>query len=172
MIRASSRFLLHLTAATLAGLTVLAGLVAWRLAAGPVTIDFLTPAIERVLNDNARGVRIEIADTQLTWGGRLRPLRIVAQQVRAFGRDAAPIASIPELAISFDLPSLLRGRIAPRRFELIGPRLRVLRTAEGDFAFDIEAPAATPAPEAGAPPGEGNDRPPGEGNDRPPGEGN
>jgi hypothetical protein len=55
--------------AVLIGLVVLAGLLFWRLSAGPVKVDFLTPWIEQTLNDAETGVRVEIGDTVLNWGG-------------------------------------------------------------------------------------------------------
>ena len=55
--------------AVLIGLVVLASLFFWRLSAGPVKVDFLTPWIEQTLNDAETGVRVEIGETVLNWGG-------------------------------------------------------------------------------------------------------
>lgn len=138
------RLLIETFGLILAGLVVLAGLLVWRLGQGPVTVDFLTPTIERALQ--AAGARVEVAETVLTWGGLSRAFDLRARGVRAFGRDGRPIARVPELGISVDLRRLLHGDVAPTRFELIRPRLRVVRTAEGEFRFDVTDPADAPEP--------------------------
>ena len=127
--------------AVLIGLVVLAALFFWRLSAGPVKVDFLTPWIEQTLNDAETGVRVEIGDTVLNWGGSAQELEpgsfnfrafdIRARDVRVRGRTGALIAAVPALGISFDMRGLLRGHIQPTVLTLVQPELRLQRTAEG-----------------------------------------
>ena len=145
MIRKAGRltFLIVIEAvsAVLIGLVVLAGLLFWRLSTGPVKVDFLTPWIEQTLNDAETGVRVEIGDTVLNWGGSAQELEpgsfnfrafdIRARDVRVHGRSGALIAAVPALGISFDMRELLRGHVQPTVLRLIRPELRLQRTAEG-----------------------------------------
>lgn len=137
--RRGLKLLLEILAALVAGLAVLAALIAWRLSLGPITLDFLTPAIEEALNSPDGRMRIDIEDTVLTWDSAGQSLDVRARQVRAYGESAVPIASVPELGISFSLPALVRGRLAPTRLTLVRPQLRVIRTVDGDFMIDIRA---------------------------------
>ena len=117
---------------------MLAALFFWRLSAGPVKVDFLTPLIEQTLNDAETGVRVEIGDTVLNWGGSAQELEpgsfnfrafdIRARDVRVRGRSGALIAAVPALGISFDMRELLRGHIQPTVLTLVQPELRLQRT--------------------------------------------
>jgi hypothetical protein len=127
--------------AVLIGLVVLAALFFWRLSTGPVKVDFLTPWIEQTLNDAETGVRVEIGDTVLNWGGsaqeldpgsfNFRAFDIRARDVRVHGRNGALIGAVPALGISFDMRQLILGHIQPTVLTLVRPELRLQRTADG-----------------------------------------
>jgi len=133
--------MIEAVSALLIGLVVLAGLFFWRLSTGPVKVDFLTPLIEQTLNDAETGVRVEIGETVLSWGGSERELEpgsfnfrafdIQARDVRVRSRAGALIAAVPGLGISFDMRGLLRGHIQPTVLTLVQPELRLQRTPEG-----------------------------------------
>ena len=145
MIRKAGKFtgllVIEAVSALLVGLVVLAALFFWRLSTGPVKVDFLTPWIEQTLNNAETGVRVEIGDTVLNWGGSAQELEpgsfnfrafdIRARDVRVRSRTGALIAAVPELGISFDMRELLRGHIQPTVLTLVRPELRLQRTAEG-----------------------------------------
>lgn len=138
----------------IAGLALAIVLLAWRLSTGPLEIDFLTPYIQDALADQP--VRIEIGSTALRWDGFSRPFTVVARDVRIASLDGRPIASVPEISADLSLPKLLRGMIAPSRIDLVGPRVRILRLENGDFALDIAtettaAGAMAPPPEVTTP---------------------
>ena len=117
MIRKAGKFtcllVIEAVSALLIGLVVLAALFFWRLSTGPVKVDFLTPWIEQTLNNAETGVRVEIGDTVLNWGGSAQELEpgsfnfrafdIRARDVRIRGRTGALIAAVPALGISFDM---------------------------------------------------------------------
>jgi hypothetical protein len=137
VIRTTSKLLIELVGVILAGLVVLGGLAAWRLASGPIAVNFLTPLIEQGLNDAANGVSIDIGDTVLTWNGLGEAFDIRARRVRAFGAGPLPIASVPELGIGLDPRALIWGRVRPTRLNLVRPQLRLVRAADGSFNLDI-----------------------------------
>ena len=105
--------LIEAISALLVGLVVLAALFFWRLSTGPVKVDILTPWIEQTLNDAKTGVRVELGDTMLNWGGSAQELEpgsfnfrafdIRAREVRIRSRTGALIAAVPALGISFDM---------------------------------------------------------------------
>ena len=139
----------------LAGLLVAVPLFAWRLSAGPLSLDFLTPYIEAALtsHDGALWVRL---DSTVLAAGDGHTLEIHAINVRAYmaGNDAA-IASVPEMALTLSGSALIRGVVAPNSIRLQGPNVRLIRDPDGTLQWgeggESEAPAgATPSSEPAA----------------------
>lgn len=149
MIAGSSRVFLEVVAATLLGALLLGAAAAWRLSQGPVSLEFLTPSIEEAFNQQDLGFKVTIADTIVTWAGRERNLDIVAVNVRVLGRDGRLVTAVPNIAVHFSMAGLLRGVVALKRVELIGPRLRLVRSKAGRFAFAFEDTGDFPAGQAG-----------------------
>ncbi len=137
MIARTTRTLFELAAASLLGVLLLAGFAAWRLAQGPVPLDFLTEHFERALNVQGAPFRISMGGTNLAWAGWQRTLDIRVVDVRATGEDGRVIARVPEMSISLSLGGLLRGVIAPRSLDLIGANVRLMRRQSGEFAFAL-----------------------------------
>jgi len=116
-----------------AGLIVAATLLFWRLNEGPIVLDVLTPYLEQALTPDGRGVRLRIGSTQLAWAGWERAVDLRAADVQAFAPDGGVIASLPDIAIRLGLPELARGKIRPAEVELMKPRLRLTRAADGSL---------------------------------------
>ncbi|MDH5188405.1 MAG: hypothetical protein OEW37_05545 [Rhodospirillaceae bacterium] len=113
--------------------------IAWRLSAGPVSLSFLTPALQGSLNEIHDGsLDITLEDTILTWAGWERTLDIRMVNMQASLKNGDKIASIPEVSVSFSARALLKGVIAPRSIEFFGPDLLAVRDAGGDFRFGFE----------------------------------
>jgi hypothetical protein len=132
------RGLIQILGALGAGLAILLVVLAWRLSAGPVSLAFLSPYIERALEASQQIIRIKLDDTILTWGGWERTLDIRVVNVRAIRSGGAIIAGVPELAFSISGPALLRGVVAPSSIELFGPSLRLVRDRDGRVHFGFE----------------------------------
>jgi len=121
------------------GLLVATLLVSWRLASGPVSISFLTPYIEGALAEVHKGaVKLAVDDTILTWAGWERTLDIRIVNLRTSLPSGEEIAAVPEVSISLSAEALLKGTVAPRSVEFFGPRFRVVRHADGDFALGVQ----------------------------------
>lgn len=148
MIRRGARIAAELASAGLILLAALGGAAAWRLSQGPVSLAFLTPAIEGALA--GAGLRVEIGDTLLTWGGD-RVLALRARGVRALDAEGDEAASVPELGIGLDVPRLLAGELAPTRLELIRPRIRAVRDDDGAIDIDVFADEDRPPRDPDAP---------------------
>jgi hypothetical protein len=124
-----------------AGLAIVLGFAAWHLSSGPISVGFLTAYIERALNASARGVRVELDDTVLTWAGWERTLDIRAVGLRILSPEGQIIAAVPEMSLSLSARALLSGKIAPRRIELFHPRMRLVRSAKSGLTIGFEGEA-------------------------------
>lgn len=146
MIRRTTRITLEIVAVILAGLAVAIGLMAWRLSTGPLSIDFLTPYIEKALDVRDGDMTVRVDDTVLTWGGWGRPFEVRAVGLRVAQDDGTARIVIPELTIQFGFRALLNGVVAPISLEVRRPNLRLVRTAEGRLAFGLERDLAKSGP--------------------------
>jgi len=141
VIRRSGRLLVEVAGILVAGLILLVAAGAWRLQSAPVEIGFLTPVLEEAMNRPA-GPRLEIGTTRLRWEGFDSPLVLAATEVRIRDGEGGILARIPEMAVSLDVPSLVRGRLVPRRLVLVNPVLRVVRGEDGALRFELGTEAA------------------------------
>jgi len=137
MIARTTRTLFEIMAASVLGIMLLAGGAAWRLAQGPIPLNFLTQHFERALNGHGAPFRVTLERTNLAWAGWDRALDLRVVGVRATGEDGKLIARVPEMSISVSLGALLRGIIAPRNLDLIGAGVRLVRTRTGEFAMTL-----------------------------------
>ncbi|MGB0576358.1 MAG: AsmA-like C-terminal domain-containing protein [Alphaproteobacteria bacterium] len=138
MLGRCTRILCEVAALTALALLLLTGVATWRLSQGPVPLNFLTSHVEAALNDMVRPVRVSVQGTNLAWAGWERTLDIRVMGTRIAGVDGATIARIPEMSVSFSLRALLQGVVAPTNLDLIGPRLQVIRSENGNFALTLE----------------------------------
>ena len=148
--------ILHLLAEIVLGVVLLAvvaaGLLAGRLAEGPINLAFLIPRVEAALNRPAGGPVLTIGAAALGWegfrSGFESPLDLVFANVVLRGAGGAGIAEIPRAEVSLSAPELLIGRIVPRRIVIEDPRVRVLRDPEGrlEMALGRRREAASPSP--------------------------
>lgn len=139
MIVRSSKFLLLFLAATLLGTVVFAAVAVWQLSRGPISLGFLTPIVEQSLSGGPDGVQVRLHDTVLTWAGLERTLDVRAVGLEILDSDGEVVASVPEMSVQFSLRAMMRGLIAPTGLNLFGPRLRVVRTSDGEVFVGIGA---------------------------------
>jgi len=154
MILRASKILLEAIGALLAGLALLVGFVAWRLAyEGPIHLRFLKPYVEQALNRPGAEFQFVVQDTVLAWAGWERTLDIRAVGVRITDRSGNDLAAVPELGFGLSGTAMMRGLIAPSRIELFRPELTLARNESGDFQFGAKLLAqAVPAPQPGPQP--------------------
>lgn len=137
MVRRTCLQILELAAGLVAGTAIVFVLVVWRLSQGPVSVAFLTPYAEEMLSAEGRGLKVEIADTILTWGGWSRGVDVRVIGVRLFGPGGTPIGRLPELAVGLSGAALAQGVLAPSSIDLFGPEITVRRTLEGGFEIGV-----------------------------------
>ena len=136
MIVRASKIALEVLGAILAGIAVLVGFIAYRLAyEGPIHLSFLKPYVEEALNRPGADFQFVVQDTVLAWAGWERTLDIRGVGVKiqdAYGRE---LASVPEIGFGLSGAALFRGLVAPSRIELYRPELALGRNEDGDFQF-------------------------------------
>lgn len=141
MLRRSSRIVLEVFAALIAGVAILLGLLLWRISGDePLRVSFLTPYLETALTPPDGQFTVAIEDTVLTWAGWERTLDLRARGVRAIAEDGQIATSVPQISITLSVRALLRGLVAPTAIEVFGPRLRLRRDGAGRFSVAGIAP--------------------------------
>ncbi|MCW8863194.1 MAG: DUF3971 domain-containing protein [Rhodospirillales bacterium] len=124
---------MHVVGGLGVGMAVVLGVIAWRLSTGPISLGFMNPYVETALSSKSDAVKVEIADTILTWAGWQRNLDIRVLGVHVTGPDGATIGDIPELSLSLSAAALMSGQLAPRTIEVFGAGLRLQRELDGSF---------------------------------------
>jgi hypothetical protein len=120
-----------------AGFAAAVGFAAWRLSSGPVSIEFLSPYLERALAPQDKAFGVAIDNTILTWGGWNRAIEIRALALKAVAQDGQVIAEVPEMSVNLSARALLLGQIAPTALTVLRPHLTVQRAADGRFSMGM-----------------------------------
>lgn len=143
MIRRTSIVCLEVLCGILVVLGLLVAGSAWRLSQGPLSIQFLLPYAEDLLQRQDTRFRAELDDLILTWAGWERALDVRALGVRLVEKDAVrPVARIREVSVTLSVRALAEGKIAPTSLEIIRPRIRLIRDESGAFELDMGDPPA------------------------------
>ena len=135
MISRSTRICIEVLAGLLAGLAILAGVAVWRLSAGPVAVDFLTPYLEAAFNEAEENASIDIGETVVTWEGWTRTVDLRAQRIRVSDETGGTLAVLPDVAVTLSLRALVQGTVAPTVIEIIRPDITLIRNQDGSIAF-------------------------------------
>ncbi|MDP7543681.1 MAG: hypothetical protein QF758_03595, partial [Alphaproteobacteria bacterium] len=130
MFRRTTKFILDIFGAALAGAAILVALLSWRLAGEPVSLAFLTPYLQDALRAEDGSFRFELEDTVLTWAGWERTLDIRLVGVKAVGPEGDILAEVPELSVSLSAGAMMRGLVAPTSIDVLGPKIDVLLSRE------------------------------------------
>ena len=133
-------------------LLLAAGILSWRLSAGPLSLDFLTPLIVRALSEEDASVTVK--DTVLEWGGWQHNFDIRIRGVRMLTRDGRPLLEVPEVSVGLSPRALLlHGLIAPTSLDAFGAQLTLVRSADGSWHFRGPGSGGAAGPGGEAPSG-------------------
>ena len=148
MIRRSTKIVFEVLAALVLTVIVVAGVGAWRLGSGPISIASITPYIETALSDTSSGRRVIIGASSLVWDPADHAIEVRADRVSVFDGDGKAVMVVPEMTVRFRLPALLRGVILPRTITFVRPAVTVIRAADGGWEFSAvpdteQGPAAS-----------------------------
>jgi uncharacterized protein YhdP len=151
MVRKTAVITFEVLVGLIAVTALLAGVAFWRLSAGPVDLDFLTPEIEAALSDPAAGISVEIGKTQVTWEEGRRSIDLHARDVRVHAANGEPLAALPDVALRLSLRALVQGVIAPTLIEVQGAHVSIVRLQDGSFHFGPWLEASATETSASAP---------------------
>lgn len=156
MIRRTSIVCLEVMCGVLVLLGLLVAGSAWRLSQGPLSIQFLLPYAEDLLQRQDTRFRAELDDLILTWAGWERALDVRALGVRILEKNSVtPVARVGEVSLTLSARALIDGKVAPTSLEIIRPRIRLARDEAGGFQFDMGEPASREEATTGGPAGDG-----------------
>jgi hypothetical protein len=109
----------------------------WRLLQGPVELNWLAPYLETAFDRAGIGLKVAVTGVRFGLDRTTQQLDLRATGVRVSLPDGAPLASFPEMATSFALGSLLRGRLEPTRVVVERPVLQLVRDPSGSVSAQI-----------------------------------
>ncbi|MGH7061023.1 MAG: hypothetical protein ACREFH_11585, partial [Stellaceae bacterium] len=123
---------------SLAGIVILIALFGiWRLMQGPVELNWLAPYIETAFDRAGTGLKVTVSGVRFGLDRTTQQLDLRATGVRVSLADGAPLANFPEMATSFGLGALLRGRLEATRVVIERPVLRLVRDPSGMISAQI-----------------------------------
>jgi hypothetical protein len=141
--------LLEVIGGAVALIAILVGVSIWRLSAGPISVDFLTPHLEQAFSETEAGLEVDVGRTELIWDASAGRLELRARYWRVRDGKGRQIAVLPSVGVLLSMRALLQGVIAPTLIEIEGARVRLVRNADGSFDFAQPAsPEDTAAPAA------------------------
>jgi hypothetical protein len=136
LIRRSLFIGFEVIATLIAGIAILVGFVAWRLADGhPVHLGFLVPYFERSLDAPDHAFKVKLDDLVITWTGGNQLVSIRAIRVRAVTAEGRELASVPQIGLRLSVRAMMRGLVAPTEIEVFDPRIHIRRNPDGQFQF-------------------------------------
>ncbi len=107
-----------------------AGVLAWRLSTGPVSLGPLMPVVDLALGAMTGSLDVSVDDAVLTWrrSDRILDVRLVDAEARS--PEEQIVARVPELSVALKTDALLSGVISPTEIEIVRPDVRLVRTAD------------------------------------------
>lgn len=135
---------LEIVLALVFGVVLAGAVLAWRLSEGPIVLDGLKPYVEAMLSPAGAGFSTRVGGTRIAWNGRDEALDLVAEDVALVEPDGAVRVRIDSIAVGLSPKALLDGRLAPKRIDVLDPRITVLRTVDGGWRLlpESEGPAS------------------------------
>lgn len=127
MIRPAAKFLMEAVGIAVAAGAVLMGFAAWQLSSGPISLSFLTPVLERLVNSNFEYGHLTLGDTVLTWSPEKRELDIRLINTTLYDGSKTPVVSIPEISLDLHAGRLLQGELVPQKVEFFNVKARLIR---------------------------------------------
>lgn len=116
------------------------GVLTWRVASGPLDLDFAKDHLTEMLEDPQTGISVRIGEAALYWPDLTGPLFIGLKNFEISNREGRKLAEIGEAAIGLSRSRLLIGKLAPRTLILKKPGLKLIRREDNkiDFGFVSE----------------------------------
>ena len=103
----------------------------WRLGAGPINLEMVTPWLATAIEENiGHGNTVEVGGTQIERAGRIR-IAVRIRDIIVRDRDHAIVASAPKAEVKLSGSALLMGRLRAESLNLVDAELAVRITPDG-----------------------------------------
>lgn len=119
--------------------TLLMAVALWRFSSGPVTLTFLGPYLQEMLQTATPGYLWAFDDPVLDWTDLRPSLDITITGVTISETSGLLVAQAPKLELGLSARGLLLGRIAPTSVALNGASLTIVRLLDGSFRLGVAA---------------------------------
>jgi hypothetical protein len=107
------------------------GTLWWRLGAGPINLEMVTPWLAAAIEDNiGNGNTVEVGGTQIERAGKIR-IAVRIRDIIVRDRDHAIVASAPKAEVRLSGAALLMGRLRAESLNLVDAELAVRITPDG-----------------------------------------
>ncbi len=121
------RNVLQILGGTLAlGVIILTFLV-WRMSDGPVSLTFLRPHLEQLLNIESSGTQITFESLQASWQGWAPYVIFTGHNLSAKTTEGEVRAMAEAFSARLSVPALLRGNITFTKVDVAGLNLEIVR---------------------------------------------
>jgi len=131
---AGERWVRRLAIAIVALVVIFAGSFGglwWRLGAGPINLEMVTPWLAEAIEENiGHGNTVEVGGTQIERTGRIR-IAVRIRDIIVRDRDHAIVASAPKAEVRLSATALLMGRLRAESLNLVDAELAVRITPDG-----------------------------------------
>ena len=117
---------------------LLMGVFVWRAMNGPVSLGFMAPQLESMINAGLSDVRIRFDDSVIAWSEDRDLAYLQFIGLRVVDENEGVIARIPKANVTLSGPELLRGVAAPTSIELVGVSANVVRRSSGDMQLGLQ----------------------------------
>jgi len=112
---------------------VFAAVTIWRLSQEPVSLHRITPYIVDHLNKSMGENKLSVGDLVLRWRGWAERFDVGLRDVIIIGANDGGLLPIPAADVVFSTKALFEGVLAFREMNLIGPRIRLVRSTDGEI---------------------------------------
>jgi hypothetical protein len=119
--------------AVLAAFLFFLGGAAVRLMMGPISLGPFAGAIEDSINDSISGLVVRFDQAVLEWSRGDGKINLIILGAKVFDLDGRIVAQAPKADLDFDAAAMVGGRLALKRFSLIGVQLTGLRSKDGNL---------------------------------------
>jgi hypothetical protein len=120
--------------------------LSWRLAQGPLHLPVLNQAVAGLIARAGLERNLEITDIVLAWngfhGGPSSPLAVRVSGLKVKDEAGNLRQELPDISVSFSLPRLLTGTIAPTEVTLRDPHIVLERADDGEVSLAMSHLAA------------------------------
>ncbi len=124
LVRRVYRVLERAVVAAVAIIGVLLAVVALRLMAGPVDLEFLKSRIAQEFETPAGKMSVKADRIYAEWSAMSQPIRLVAVGLHVTDAQMDEVATAPSVALTFEPRSVLRGVLLPRSIVVQRPTLQ------------------------------------------------